>query len=280
MMRPLSWLVVCAALTGSTPLAALAGEPPPAGPNDLAQPTQPLDAPAAPLPSAPPSTQPGPPLVTPPPGTAEATAAPEEAAGPHSDTEPSAPRVRRFGDVGQMVLTGILSASFGYLGYSSGGSSSTSFSVQPAFDYFSSEGFSEGASVFFRYSDSTSGIGIRDRNVAFGATAQVGSNLWLGERVSFWPRLEIGVWQSRSTLNGGYGGSVSIDGAPVFLGPSTSVGENALFLEVFAPFLFHPASHFFVGFGPDGFVDVLHSAGSVNNRRRYLGASSTVGGWF
>ena len=38
--------------------------------------------------------------------------------------------------------------------------------------------------------------------------------------------------------------------------------------------------HFFVGLGPDAYADVLHSVGSAHNLRRFVGASSTVGGWF
>jgi hypothetical protein len=38
--------------------------------------------------------------------------------------------------------------------------------------------------------------------------------------------------------------------------------------------------HFFLGFGPDGYIDVAHSVGSASNRRRFIGASSTIGGWF
>ncbi len=59
-----------------------------------------------------------------------------------------------------MAFTGALSASFGHLGYSSGDGSTTSVSIQPAFDYFSGPNFSEGVTALFRYTDSTSGIDI------------------------------------------------------------------------------------------------------------------------
>ena len=45
-------------------------------------------------------------------------------------------REPRFGDAGQVTLNGTLDASFGRLGYDSSNSSTTSFAVQPAFDYF------------------------------------------------------------------------------------------------------------------------------------------------
>jgi hypothetical protein len=50
--------------------------------------------------------------------------------------------------------------------------------------------------------------------------------------------------------------------------------------ELQAPFLFHVAPHFFVGIGPDAYVDVLHSVDNAHNLRRFVGVSSTVGGWF
>ena len=179
-----------------------------------------------------------------------------------------------------MAFTGALSASFGHLGYSSNDSTSTSVSLQPAFDYFSAPNFSEGVSVLFRYTDGTSGINISDRTVTFGATVALGGNFWLGDRVSFWPKFSLGVWQSRSTLSAPMGGSVSVNGTAFPLGPETVITENAAFIQLYAPFLFHLARHFFVGFGPDGYVDILHSANSIDNRRRFLGASSTLGGWF
>jgi hypothetical protein len=49
---------------------------------------------------------------------------------------------------------------------------------------------------------------------------------------------------------------------------------------VAAPFLFHLARHFFVGIGPSGYVDLINTTNGASNKRRSLGVSSTVGGWF
>ena len=179
-----------------------------------------------------------------------------------------------------MAFTGALSASFGHLGYSSGDGSTTSVSIQPAFDYFSGPGFSEGISVLFRYTDSTSGIDITDTTLTFGVTVALGGNLWLGDRVSFWPKLSLGVWHSRSSLAALNGGYVSVNGTSFPIGPDTVISENAAFVQIYAPFLFHLARNFFVGFGPDGYTDLVHSANNVDNRRLFIGASSTIGGWF
>ena len=179
-----------------------------------------------------------------------------------------------------MAFTGALSASFGHLGYSSGDGSTTSVSIQPAFDYFSGPNFSEGVTALFRYTDSISGIDITDRTLTFGVTVALGGNFWLGDRVSFWPKLSLGVWESQSKLSAATGGSVSVNGTAFPIGPDTVITEHAAFTQIYAPFLFHLARHFFVGFGPDCYVDLVHSANSVDNRRLFLGASSTVGGWF
>jgi len=259
--------------SATTPGAAVepageAADPPPPPPSLATVPPAAAPVPApAPLLVEPSSTT----VSDPPPSTTEPSSA---------QADPLPTRESRFGDEGTMAFSGALSASFGHLGYSSGGSSTTSVSIQPAFDYFSGPGFSEGITALFRYSDSTSGIDITDKILTFGVTVAAGGNLWLGDRVSFWPKLYLGVWQSRSTLSSPMGGSISVNGTPFPIGPATEITENAAFVEVYAPFLFHLARHFFVGFGPDGYADIVHSANSIDNRRLFVGASSTVGGWF
>jgi hypothetical protein len=280
-------------LTASIVAAILAGDPgarvaatEPAG-EPVAEPAgEPASAPAAPPSSSPvtvagapaPPAAPAPPLVEPASNGANKPAA--TAKLPGADEEPRRKPELRFGDEGEMAFTGTLSASFGHLGYSSGDSSSTSVSIEPAFDYFSAPNFSEGISAFFRYSDSTSGIDIGDRTLSFGATVALGGNFWLGDRVSFWPKFSLGIWQSRTTLSAPMGGSVSVDGTSFPIGPDSVITENAAFVQLYAPVLLHLAPHFFVGFGPDGYVDILHTANTIDNRRAYLGAESTIGGWF
>lgn len=187
----------------------------------------------------------------------------------------------RFGEAGQVALTGALSASFGRLGYDSSDNSNTNVSVEPAFDYFASANVSLGASALARYGTSTATNGIHITNTTVGLTGRIGWNLWLSESVSFWPKLAVGAWRNwlkYSAPPDGY--TVTIDGMTVPIGFSSNFTEDALFVEIQAPFLFHVARHFFVGFGPDAYVDLLHSVDSRSNRRRFVGASSTVGGWF
>jgi hypothetical protein len=189
----------------------------------------------------------------------------------------AAPREARFGDAGHFVLDGTLSASLGHSGIHSAGVSSNSFSVQPAFDYFLGPDLSVGVSAFIRYDNlsSTMPYTTGQRNVAYGVTGQFGFNLWLAERVSFWPKLSLALSQSRTTFP-----TPSVSPGTGTLVESAPNVENIVFVELYAPFLFHLAQHFFVGLGPDAYVDLVNSFGGVSNRRVFYGAESTVGGWF
>ena len=221
------------------------------------------------------------PLVVEPKATGSSELAPSPEEPPYIPTVVAPSPEARFGDAGEMVINGALSGSIGHLGYSSGGSSTTSFGIEPAFDYFSWRNFSQGASAFFRYNDSLSGIKLENKSVTFGITGHLAFNLWLGDHVSLWPRLALGVWQSQVTYYVPPGTfSVSVDGRAFSISSGTEISEDAVFVELYAPFLFHLAQHFFVGLGPQAYADLFHSANGLTNRRMFVGAESTIGGWF
>ena len=204
------------------------------------------------------------------------TARPAETSIRTPPTPPNTAREARFGERGELVLSGALSASIGHYGISPEGLSSNSFGIQPAFDYFVAPDLSVGASASFRYDSLTSSPPgtFGQKIVTYGLYGQLGINLWLGERVSLWPKLSLSLSQNRLT---------SSPPATVPVGVMVDVApdvEIIVSLELYAPFLFHPARHFFVGFGPDAYVDLLNSRAGVSNRRMFYGAESTVGGWF
>jgi hypothetical protein len=208
-----------------------------------------------------PSAYAGPPPLAPP--TPEAQATPVEP---------------KFGDAGEFVISGLMSASVGHLGYSSSDASTTSASFQPAFDYFVQPNFSLGASLFINYSDATSAIGIESKTVSYGAYGRLGANAPLGDSISFRPIASLGVWSLHSTLESQFDGVTSFGGTAV---PAAGeVTETAVVLEFFAPLLVHPARHFFLGLGPDIYTDLTHTVGDFANRRTFIGLSSIVGGWF
>ena len=113
--------------------------------------------------------------------------------------------------------------------------------------------------------------------ITYGIGVAVGVNVPLGDWVSFWPRVFGGVWTesiTQSPVPRAF--SLSRDGITL---PQGDYRETALWFEIYAPLLIHPAPHFFVGFGPDFFIDLVHDVGPTENRRTYWGATSLVGGW-
>ena len=206
--------------------------------------------PAAPSPAAPPTSLPAPPpLVVAPPSPA--TVVPSTA--PVSEpAEPSPPRNPRFGDRGQVALDGALSVNLGHLGYSASSTSTTMFSVAPAFDYFTTPNVSVGVTAAFRYFDNTFGPGSESKTSNYAVGGQVGINQWLGERVSLWPKLGVGGLLATTTT--------PVVVAPGFPGTNTTT-TKFVFVQLDIPFLFHVAEHFFVGFGPTGYADVYSSGG-------------------
>lgn len=190
---------------------------------------------------------------------AQETVPPPMASGP----PPVGGSVGYFGERGQVVISGdfkfnILRESLSSVGGSEGGSS-TSYELQPALDYFVSPNISVGAV-----------LGLR-RDVEDGANAtsftlapRVGYNFVLTNAVSLWVRLGLG-YQRES-----YGGTAS-----------ALASRYAIPVSLYAPILWHPATHFFIGIGPFFARDVIaKSAGEDIPKRTDIGLSSTIGGYF
>lgn len=277
-----SGLLLLATLGAWSEAAAAPDEPQP-DPAEAAPQVEPSVTNATPSPTIPAAPEPPhapAPLVARPPAAAPAGGVPAEASAADPDASTRSVRNPRFGDAEQVALNGTLNASFGRLGYDTGNSTTTSFGVEPAFDYFALQNLSQGATAFFRYANIESANGIEVTSATVGVSGRIGRNFWLGQRVSFWPKLAVGAWRSWLTYSSPSGGSATIGGTAVPIGPSSKFTEDAAFIEVQMPFLFHLAQHFFVGIGPNAYVDVLHTVESRSNRRRFVGVSSTVGGWF
>ena len=120
----------------------------------------------------------------------------------------------------------------------------TRFLIQPGIDYFIGNGISVGGVVglgFVSGSPNTT-------TVTLGARA--GFNQGLNEHVSFWP-------------------TIGVDGS---YSHNTGSSSTAM-LEVFAPFLYHVAPHFFLGAGP--FLSYLVKGGPDTE----YGLDFVIGGW-
>jgi len=192
---------------------------------------------------------------------------------------PMAPAPRlRFGSPGQLVISS--DANLGLTGETTGGvngSPSTSgwnLTVLPAADYFVIQGLSIGGFVDFTHTEVsspnlTNGVPNDTGSTSvstntFGIGARVGYNLPITDWISVWPKLGLGF--SDTGVSGG--GS-----------------SNRWTLFVYAPFLYHLASHFFVGLGPLLTADLAASgsdnAGHSGDAPKVVtyGLAFTVGGW-
>jgi hypothetical protein len=151
-----------------------------------------------------------------------------------------ASRGGNFGAAGQFAISGELELS---MVKQRGGS--TTLNIQPALDYFIATNISVGGVVGLAVTSGSPGA----NRVLIGARA--GYNLAIADRITFWPT--AGLFFTHSSA-----GTVS--------------GSSTL-LRIFAPFLFHPVQHLFVGFGP--FVELGLSGGGGDR----FGLQSVVGGW-
>ena len=119
----------------------------------------------------------------------------------------------------------------------------TSISLAPELDYFVIPNLSIGGAVLFNW-DSNNGT-------SGGIVPQVAYHLPLSASWSFWPRLAVTI-------------------------ASGNPGDPARFsVEVSAPFLIHPAEHFFFGFGP-AFATDLAGADKIT----HIYGSFLIGGYF
>jgi hypothetical protein len=141
---------------------------------------------------------------------------------------------------GNFVVTN--NATFG-LDHQIGHGDGTTFKLRPALDYFVIANLSVGGAVEF---DFTSG---NPDTTAFGIAPDVGYELALSDTWSFWPSASL---------------------------PMTfpSRGSATLALRIFAPFLVHPAEHFFFGIGP-GFEQGLTSSPTT-----HIFGDFIIGGYF
>jgi opacity protein-like surface antigen len=135
----------------------------------------------------------------------------------------------------------------------------TRISVFPATDYFVMENLSVGGVIGIEYlkagpSDST----------RFVLGPRVGYNFEISEMLSIWPKLGFSYTRTNGETTRNVGDTEV----------TTSTDNNAIALNLFAPVMLHPATHFFAGFGP--FLDVDMSG---DNRSTTWGFRLTLGGW-
>jgi hypothetical protein len=105
------------------------------------------------------------------------------------------------------------------------------FAIAPSIDIFIIPNLSLGGSIGFTFNKFNTGFGTADL-FTFFFMPRVGYNIPIANRFSLWPQVGIGVGVSNVSFGGG------------------SDTEAMIPMDVFVPFLFHPAENFFLGMGP------------------------------
>ncbi len=176
-----------------------------------------------------------------------------------------------FGNKGQLAISGDTNLSFTGTSLSDNGGSSFTFLIQPSVDYFVIDNLSLGGFVAYEHTSVSPGGTGNSTNVdTFGIGPRVGYDFRIGNSFSFWPKAMI-EYATTSSSTGGQ-----------------SNGDNSWEVGVFAPFLLHPAEHFFLGLGPIVTTQLSNSASASQNgqtvstdapKATTYGIAFTLGGW-
>jgi hypothetical protein len=168
-----------------------------------------------------------------------------------------------MGQPGQIAIHGDFQLAFAYqTGSAPDGAedpdSVTTIQLAPAADFFVTRGLSVGGQLVFVHT--SSGETSLD---GYGAAPRVGYFAALGPRVGVWPVVSIGYVRA------------SIDS-----GDFDESGYQVV-LQAFAPLLFQPADHFFLGIGPAFQTDLVSKVEDEDTTKETaFGLQTIVGGYW
>jgi hypothetical protein len=169
----------------------------------------------------------------------------------------------RMGEAGQIAIHGDFQLSLVYQTASSPDDdedldSVTTIQLAPAADFFVTRGLSVGGQLLFAHSSQG------DASVdAYGAAPRIGYFAGLGPKVGIWPVVSIGYVRS------------SIDA-----GDFDASGYDVI-LQAYAPLLFQPADHFFIGMGPAFQTDLISKIDDEDGiKQTAFGLQTIVGGYW
>ena len=138
------------------------------------------------------------------------------------------------------MLSSATTAWVGYQSYSRSKGSTTDVEFEPSIDYFLVDAISIGADAFFGYPSGTgldsNGTETQFSSTDFGIAPRLGPNLALTTFASIWLRGDLGFGTVSSSVS-------SVSG-------TNQHSRTRTWVDISAPFLPHPSSHFFVGAGP------------------------------
>lgn len=166
----------------------------------------------------------------------------------------------RFGEKGQLAISSDAGLAITYANVGGGGGSTVTLTLRPAADYFLIENLSLGGFVGLDYTSYDGG-----HSTQFAIGPRVGYNIPLSPLFSVWPKAGLSIAHTSigSDITDGAGNKVSV-----------SASNTALGLNLFVPFMVHPAEHFFLGFGPALDVDL-----TGDNKATVIAGRLTIGGW-
>lgn len=167
----------------------------------------------------------------------------------------------RFGTKGQIAISSDAGLSISHSSVSGQSGSTTELILRPAVDYFVGQNLSIGGFLGLDYT-TTSG----SSTTSFSIGPRIGYNLPLGDRWSIWPKAGLSFASTAVKID-----STTVNGVVM---PSSSTSNTAIALNLFVPVMFHPAEHFFLGFGPALDTDL-----SGDNKTTIIAGRLTIGGW-
>jgi hypothetical protein len=138
----------------------------------------------------------------------------------------------------------------------------TRIQLGPAADYFVIENLSIGGIIMLDYQNTANADTTR-----FMIGPRVGYNIPFTDMLGLWPKLGFSFTHDSVSTELPTGD----DNTEL----TATRGGSHFTLNLFAPLMFHPVTHFFVGFGP--FLDADLSG---DNKVTVFGGRLTVGGWF
>jgi hypothetical protein len=161
-----------------------------------------------------------------------------------------------FGTQGQIAISSEAGATFERTSISGVDGSTSSFQVRPGVDYFVIRALSVGVFVGLDRESSPGGS-----TTTFGIGPRVGYDVAFSDIFSLWPRAGLSFNHS----------SLKIDGSDLV--PDADTSNDAIAINLFAPFLYH-THRFFAGVGPALDADL-----SGDTKATTLAVRVTLGGW-
>jgi hypothetical protein len=129
-------------------------------------------------------------------------------------------------------------------------------------DYFIADYISVGGFLGLEYNSTPGGS-----NTTFSIGPRLGYNIPLSERFSLWPKVGFSFASTSQDQD-----DVELPDGQVL--ETDDESNTSVQLNLFAPFMFHPVEHFFIGIGPAFDLDL-----SGDNKATTIAARLTLGGW-